>query len=560
MKKIIILSLLSLTVFRYTDLLAQGPACCDREAVLYCEYNHAFMGNTERDKIEKEFSQAVFEKLREILNRDCFQVILPTPLDAANIPQNEYQIEVKHTQVTNLTKWPDTRIESELFLIVEGYRESVHYWEVEEAGDSLTADKISWPLFLDKLVNTIRNGPEITELIEKCEKRPVTLNIGCDKEVFDPGEVISIFLYEFKDKNGETSRPFNRIVVQVSSGEIVNEAPIDLGSEYYAFRVERNLVELKYRAPDNCDDPTVKFTIYNSCDILREQDLWIGKTQIKDRLQEKDFALNCYDASINVRGNYDRELITSREGDKDGEVQKHHLKESIEASAIIFLKLIESQDMPVFNQTWQYYKPTSVSLSGFNYNSEENRYSAGPKYETTVDYHRSAKNPELEDKEHVSQLPWILVIDNETGKAVKFAPAGFNVAYEIDETENIKSVIYTDHGPERDSHTNRKTRERSFALGPVGEEVPDPTIKPSDTWIQDYIKDQGIDIPAGVPIPNVSNQETVKKIHPDILVRSGDGKTSFGGDGQRKIKKELEDGYDEQNFQYNWSMRVNKIK
>lgn len=402
MKKIIILSLLSLTVFRYTDLLAQGPACCDREAVLYCEYNHAFMGNTERDKIEKEFSQAVFEKLREILNRDCFQVILPTPLDAANIPQNEYQIEVKHTQVTNLTKWPDTRIEAELFLIVEGYRESVHYWEVEEAGDSLTADKISWPLFLDKLVNTIRNGPEITELIEKCEKRPVTLNIGCDKEVFDPGEVISIFLYEFKDKNGETSRPFNRIVVQVSSGEIVNEAPIDLGSEYYAFRVERNLVELKYRAPDNCDDPTVKFTIYNSCDILREQDLWIGKTQIKDRLQEKDFALNCYDASINVRGNYDRELITSREGDKDGEVQKHHLKESIEASAIIFLKLIESQDMPVFNQTWQYYKPTSVSLSGFNYNSEENRYSAGPKYETTVDYHRSAKNPELEDKEHVN--------------------------------------------------------------------------------------------------------------------------------------------------------------
>ena len=88
MKKIIILSLLSRTVFRHADLFAQGPACCDREAVLYCEYNHAFMGNTERDKIEKEFSQAVFEKFREILNRDCFQVILPTPLDAANIPQN----------------------------------------------------------------------------------------------------------------------------------------------------------------------------------------------------------------------------------------------------------------------------------------------------------------------------------------------------------------------------------------------------------------------------------------------------------------------------------------
>ncbi|MBN2863254.1 MAG: hypothetical protein JXN62_08850, partial [Bacteroidales bacterium] len=190
--------------------------------------------------------------------------------------------------------------------------------------------------------------------------------------------------------------------------------------------------------------------------------------------------------------------------------------------------------------------------------SEENRYSAGPKYETTVDYHRSVNKHELEGKEHVSQLPWMLVFDNETGKAVKFVPAGFNVAYEINETEYINSVISTDHGPERDSKTSTKTREKSFALGPVGEEVMDPTIKTSNTWIRDYIKDQGIEIPAGVPIPNVSNQETIKKIHPDILVRYGDGKTSFGGEGDRMIKKELEDGYDEQNFHYNWSMTIIK--
>jgi len=64
----------------------------------------------------------------------------------------------------------------------------------------------------------------------------------------------------------------------------------------------------------------------------------------------------------------------------------------------------------------------------------------------------------------------------------------------------------------------------------------------------------------GVPIPNVSNEETIKEIHPDILVKSGDGKTSFGGDGSRRIRKELEDGYEEENLFYNWQMKVNKRK
>lgn len=560
MQKLIALLLLSFMVSSQSGLFAQSADCCDREAILYCEYNHSFMGNTEREKIEKEFTEAVFEKFQEILNRDCFQVTLPTPLDALNIPQNEYQIEVKHTQVTNLTKWPNTRIEAELFLIVEGYRESVHYWEVEEAGDSLTAEKISWPSFLDKLVTKIRNGPEITELVEKCEKRPVTLDVGCDKEEFNPGEVISVFVFDFKDKYGEDSREFNRIVVQVSSGEIINGATCDLGPDYYAFRAERGLIELKYRAPENCTDPTVKFTVYNSCDILREQDLWMSKTKTKDRLMEKEFAVNCYDGRITVTGTYNKVLTTSREDSKNGEVEKHYLKESLEASATIFLTMIESQDMPIFNQTWQYYKPTSVNLSGFSYSSEENRYSAGPKYETTVDYNRIANKYELEGKGYVEEFPWMLVIDNETGKAVKFIPAGYNVAYEINETEIINSVIYTDNGPERKTQTLTKTHERTFALGPVGEEIVDPTIKSSNTWISDYIKDQGIDIPADVPIPNVSNEETKKEIHPDILVKYDDGKTSLGGDGSRRIRKELEDGYEEENLSYNWQMKVNKRK
>ncbi len=267
-----------------------------------------------------------------------------------------------------------------------------------------------------------------------------------------------------------------------------------------------------------------------------------------------------YDATITISKKQKRILQTSQEDSKTGEVYKRKINESIEASATIYLTLAETQDMPIFNQTWQYYKPLSVNVSSFNYNSKENQYRSGPKYVTNLDYSRNAKKYEIEEKESVTQVPWILIIDNETEKAVKLIPAGYGITYEINEIEKLNSVVYTDDGPERESKTTTKTRSKSIELGPVGEKVPDQTIKKSDTWMQDYLKRQGVELPAGVPIPKVSNEETVKEIHPDILVKFGDGKTSFGGDGRRTIKKELEHGFDEVNLNYNWQMTVNKKK
>jgi hypothetical protein len=122
----------------------------------------------------------------------------------------------------------------------------------------------------------------------------------------------------------------------------------------------------------------------------------------------------------------------------------------------------------------------------------------------------------------------------------------------------MNSVIYTTTGPERKSETTTKTSSKSFSLGPVGEKVQDPTIKRSDTWIKDYLKKQGVEIPAGVPVPKISNQADEQEINPDILVKFGDGKTSFGGEGRRPIKKELEDGYEEENLYYRWEMTVKR--
>lgn len=266
-----------------------------------------------------------------------------------------------------------------------------------------------------------------------------------------------------------------------------------------------------------------------------------------------------FEAKISISKKYNRILQTSQE-DSKGEVYKRDINESIEASATIYLALTNTMDMPIFNQTWQYYTPTSVSLLGFHYNSNENQFRSGPKYETNVGIIKDATNYEIEGKEYLTQLPWMLVIDNETKKAVKLIPAGYSIGYEINEVENINSVVYSDNGPERDSKTTTKTGSKSFKLGPVGEEVDDPTIKKSDNWMQDYLKKQGIELPAGVDIPKVSNEETVKKIQPDILVKFGDGETSFGGEATNLVNKELDSGFEKINSSYNWEMTINKKK
>ena len=101
---------------------------------------------------------------------------------------------------------------------------------------------------------------------------------------------------------------------------------------------------------------------------------------------------------------------------------------------------------------------------------------------------------------------------------------------------------------------NNTTISKTFPLGPVGDEEADQTEKTSDTWITDYLKRQGVELPPGVKIPQPSNQEVVKKIHTDILVKFGDGKTSFGGEGTKNIEKEIPNGMYWEDRLYRWQM------
>ena len=208
-----------------------------------------------------------------------------------------------------------------------------------------------------------------------------------------------------------------------------------------------------------------------------------------------------------------------------------------------------------------------ANLPAFLYNSIEKKNTASDHsgvgcartgHRTNIQIFRNLETYEIVGEPYSTQTHWMLVFDNETGKAVKIIPSGYDIKYTIHEKESLNSVVYSDEGPQEDSQTSDRTRELSFELGPVGEEIDDPTIKRSDTWIQDYLKNQGVELPPGVEIPQPSNEEAIEKIPPDILVKTGDGKTSFGGDGERPIRIDLEHGFEEVRMHYNWNMTRRK--
>ncbi len=550
------------------SIFAQGPALCQREAIVYCDYYQAFQGPDENESAESEFCDAVKAKLTQLFTRDAFHIIEGGPLDAGNMPENEYQFEMKFEAVTNYTvNGPNPKMTLVLKFDRGSFWDPVHWWDVEEPGD--TTDMNNWQPLLAKMEQSIRNGPDIIKIIEEYEKRPENAEIGMDKEMLDPGENIDIHVFDFKDQRGNDFEPFNRIVVHVEDGEIINGAVTDLGPDYYAFVADRGMVTLKYQAPSDCETGKETITIYNSCDVLPEQRYFMHRTMLKEKLEEKEIGLNCYDATISIRKTYDKQLNSSHpDTEMNGECttssrEERYIDESIEATVTLALKLENVQEMPIFNQTWEYYRPVSVSLTGFNYRFSESQKStsktsgtecAQVSHRTTVDISGQAKDYKITEEALATQTYWILVLDTQTGQGLKLIPAGYGIDYDILETHSVKSVITSKDGPTFNNSSSSTERSRSFALGPVAEEEADPTIKSSETWIQDYLKNQGVELPAGIEIPTPSNEQTIKKIHPDILVKYGDGISNLGGNGDKLIEKELDHGKQEERLHYSWSM------
>lgn len=283
-----------------------------------------------------------------------------------------------------------------------------------------------------------------------------------------------------------------------------------------------------------------------------------------------------YDAAITITRTTRKEFLDEKHDsrtDRDGCTTQtddiRRIDENINATIYVQCKLSHRADMPIFNQTWEYYQPLSANISGFDITHMETHQMNGSVsgsgcanggYETTVTTNYIVKEPEI--YEPLTGM-WIVAIDNETNKAVKIVPGGYSIEYDREAMIETESRQWDKNGDTNEDNKETKTTENlNYGVGPVEDPVPDPTFKPGLAGIWDYLKEEVGDslvnaIP-DIPIPPPSSEE-VPEINPDLLVNYGDRIKSFGGSGSKEINEPRENGYERETHTYRWQMTRRKL-
>lgn len=98
-----------------------------------------------------------------------------------------------------------------------------------------------------------------------------------------PNETKEITLSGFAGRTGP-SKGFNRIVVKVDEGEILNGEPLESDPNARVFKVGAGNVTVSYRAPKSCSIEGDTIHVYNSCDIAKTSLVPMSNTRQRDKI------------------------------------------------------------------------------------------------------------------------------------------------------------------------------------------------------------------------------------------------------------------------------------
>lgn len=266
-----------------------------------------------------------------------------------------------------------------------------------------------------------------------------------------------------------------------------------------------------------------------------------------------------YDATLTIKGSYKKTEKSNSEtknswGDNETNLE---LTDFREASFYVPLKMVDAYDVEVQNLRYEYYQPLDINLSHFNatFKSMEYRSSIASDQgsKTTVLKNKTATDRKISIKEVLLQNNIVMTLDLKTGKVLKIDLDGFPVEFTWNETIDIHKESWWQPPPQPGHETiddrQSSSSDDSFQVGPVEEPVPDPTIKSSTEEIMKYLKEMGIALPAEA---QAAGKEEVPGIEPDLLVKHGDGKTWFGGEGSKIIDNSEGSTVNREEFSFSW--------
>ncbi|MCU0460010.1 MAG: hypothetical protein MUE37_13080 [Bacteroidales bacterium] len=212
----------------------------------------------------------------------------------------------------------------------------------------------------EALFNKLKTPKSLQPLFEEFEKKPVSFDVEvplqedlCQK---GKGEII---LSGFRDISGRASRDFNRIVVSIYKGRILNGADSDFGPDYKVFTVGEGEIRIEYQPPEDKDDGYEWLRVYNSCDILPEGKYPMSRTIPDELIVDQHFPISCgfYQGTITVTMRWD---YTKDHGKSSS---RHVGSQTVSYSGIFKpipqMEGMEGQPIKMFGKgsvtgTWQY--------------------------------------------------------------------------------------------------------------------------------------------------------------------------------------------------------------
>ena len=113
------------------------------------------------------------------------------------------------------------------------------------------------------LVN--RRFMPLDDTIYDYERIPDSATVVPDSPRIEAGTEATFSITEIKDQKGRQSAPFERLFVTVDKGRVVNG--FDKAPEKVFEVGPAGVVQIRYRAPDQCRDQTANLQVFNSCNI-----------------------------------------------------------------------------------------------------------------------------------------------------------------------------------------------------------------------------------------------------------------------------------------------------
>ena len=447
--------------------------------------------------------------------------------------------------------------------LVEYSNGEIQYILVNPSGDAVgeyTVKKGLDPKLEKITLSTcpLGNKPNIEKQVEFVI-RGLKLSVKPDRKSIESGEktTIQIYLYELDPDNNEYPCAGKEVEVTVTG---VVDGTISHKSGMMTLD-QKGIAKIDYKAGEQ--DKQIKISATFTPPKYPESAK--GEATITIKPSE-------YDALLTITKTQHHEIMTSKSEKKPvsgctAETREHHdLRDDVEATITITLKAEIITDMPVLtNQRWVSYKPLKAEITVFRMNYDETEYkyrnTSGGDCDTPSGYEGNlTRRRVIINKPAIGGVgpDFKVAFDIKTNKPLKFMPGMCAISYGFSQNESVDARKWPKNDPNLSYSRNDKIEKYLFLLNPVEDQIKDPFGQLNPSGIREYMKGKvSEEVLANIPdLPIDEESKNSARIHPDQLVKTGDGKTNFGGEGRKVTEKQLKGGTEREELTFKWNMKL----